>query len=228
MFHALVFPYFKLSRLLRSRGNLEIFDQLALGYILLTNIAAHLRLILSGVAKQRLLPLVRLYNSKDIQEKQNNLFLAFVSWFLNVRRGLLLHNIWPFCAQGTVSDKQWCPLFTGSDGTRYPPGRLGWHFRWVWSRRGCPLESGWWTWSQTGWRHQPIAAKTSESVSHLAKTGRWGSYRMKRQTHQERFKRRFYFASEEVIPVYMPEEWMGLGNTRISKVIRVYDSWLLF
>lgn len=157
---------------------------------------------------------LRAYITPKISKRSKRIyFWSLCPDFSMLGVDVLLHNIWPFRAQGTVSDKQWCPLFTGSYGTRYPPGRLGWHFRWVWSRQGCPLESGWWTWSQTGWRHRPIAAKTSESVSHLAKAGGWGSYRMKRQTHQERFKRRLYFASEEVVPVYMPEEWMGLGNT---------------
>lgn len=70
-----------------------------------------------------------------------------------------------------LQKKQWNPLFSGRYRTSYPPGRLDWHFHWVWSRQGCPLESGWWTWSQTGWHHRLIAAKRSRPVNHLAGTG---------------------------------------------------------
>lgn len=99
--------------------------------------------------------------------------------------------------------------------TSYSPGRLDWHFRWALSRQGCQLESGWWTWSQTDWRHQLIAAKRSRSVYYLEGTGQRGCCCL-RKTHQERFKWRLYFASEEVIPVYMPEKWVGLWKIRAA------------
>lgn len=112
--------------------------------------------------------------------------------------------------------------------TRHSPGRLDWRFHWAWSRRDCPLESDWWTWSQTGWHHQPISDKIWGSVKHLCRDRSHWTMLCYRWTHQERFKWRLYFACEEVLPIYMPEECVGLGERTTTAKSLCHDHHLLF
>jgi len=47
------------------------------------------------------------------------------------------------------------------------------------------------------------------------------------QTYQVWFEWRLYFASQEVIPIYMTEEWVGLGNTMTAAGILLFYDLLL-
>lgn len=69
-----------------------------------------------------------------------------------------------------------------------------------------------------------LLPKQTGQLYHLEATGRRGGCCKKRPTHQERFEWGLYFASEEVIPVYMTEEWVGLQKHEDSDIILIFHS----
>lgn len=70
------------------------------------------------------------------------------------------------------------------------------------------LESNWLASSADCWQDKGV----SESPVKYGPRGSCCVQKIHLKSYQERLKWRLDFVSKEVIPVYVPEEWVGLGN----------------